>query len=306
MNRLEFHISYICVNTCSFCSEHDRMEEFKKSPVSLAEIKKVLVAKRKDGFDFVNFTGGEPTIHPDFPEIAAYAKKLGYRIYVGTNGCMFAKKEFCKHVAPFLDEISFSIHGHTASLHDALVGRKGAFHDIIAAVENISALGCKHIFANVVTVRDNFESAGDILDFLGERGFSQVLFSHLAPEGMGLARYKDLAVRIDAWRRKVPELAAIAEKYGMIVRFFGLPLCALGEYAHLSNDLFWDERTTVERTRTAGAPALVDVPGDAPDRNRVKTDRCAACTRGSMCFGVFDAYVKHFGDKELKPFCDGK
>lgn len=282
------------------------MDQFRKNPVNFSEIKRKLIVKRKAGFDFVNFTGGEPTIHPDFPAIVAYAKKLGYRIYIGTNGCMLAKKEFCKNVVPLLDEISFSIHGHVASLHDALVGRKGAFRDVVVGIENIVTLGHKNIFANVVIVRDNFESIGDIVDFLGKRGFSQVLFSNLAPEGMGLTRYANLAVSIDVWRRKVPELIAIAEKYKMTVRFFGLPLCALGEYAHLSNDLFWDARTTVERTRTAGVPALVDVPGDAPDRNRVKADRCAACARGSMCFGVFDAYVEHFGDKEIRPFHNGQ
>ena len=303
MKRLEFHISYTCVNKCSFCSEYDRMEQFKRNPVSFSEIKKELIVKRKEGFDFVNFTGGEPTMHPDFPEIAKYAKELGYRIYIGTNGCMLAKKEFCEDTVPFLDEISFSIHGHTASLHDKLAGRKGAFYDIVAAIQNIDALGFTNKFANSVMVRDNFESAGSILEFLGERGFSQVLFSNLAPEGMGLRQYKDLSVRIDEWRRKVPELVAIVEKYEMTMRFFGLPLCALKQYAFLSNDLFWDARTTIERSG-APIPALVDVPGDVPARNRVKTDRCGMCAYGKMCFGVFDAYVANFGDTELRPFCD--
>lgn len=302
MNRLEFHISYRCVNKCSFCSEYDRMERFKKNPVSFNEIKKELILKRKAGFDFVNFTGGEPTVHPDFLGIIKFAKNLGYRIYVGTNGSMMAKKVFCEKAVPFLDEVSFSVHGHNAALHDNLSGRKGAFGDIVAAIDNVDKFGFANKFANIVVVKDNFESLEKILEFLGKRKFKQALFSNLAPEGMGLKRYADLSVRIGDWRKKVPKLAKISEKYNISLRFFGLPLCALGGYEFLSNDLFWDARLTTERADKSGAIGLVDVKSGAPDRNRVKTKACGGCSCGKICFGVFAEYVKNFGDKELKPF----
>lgn len=302
MNKhLEFHISYVCVNNCSFCSEHDRMERFKKSPVLFGEIKRELIKKRKEDFNFVNFTGGEPTIHPEFLGILQFAKKLGYTIYVGTNGAMLAKRGFCRRVLPFLDEVSLSVHGHTAQLHDALVGRTGAFRDIVTASDNIDGEGFKNKFANVVAVRDNFGKLADILEFLGKRSFSHVLFSNIAPEGMGLRRFKELSVQLAEWREKVPELAVIAERYGVQIRFFGLPLCALGEYEFLSNDLFWDARVTTERDERLGKVTLVDVVEDVPNRNRMKADACDACNRARICFGVFDEYVKNFGAGELKP-----
>src|SRR5260370_29576038 len=44
------------------------------------------------------FSGGEPTISPDYLEAVAYAKKIGfYRILAATNGIRFAEDiEFCK------------------------------------------------------------------------------------------------------------------------------------------------------------------------------------------------------------------
>lgn len=300
--RLEFHISYNCVNNCSFCSEYDRMEGFKKNPVSFNEIKKELILKRKAGFDFVNFTGGEPTVHPDFLEIIKFAKNLGYRIYVGTNGSMLAKSDFCGKTVLFLDEISFSVHGHNAVLHDKLSGRKGAFGDIAAAVKNAGRFGFADLFANIVVVKDNFESLEKILEFLGKRKFKQALFSNVAPEGMGLKRYVGLTARIGDWRKKVPKLAKMAGKYGVNLRFFGLPLCALGEYEFLSNDLFWDARVTTERCGANNKVSLASVESGAPDRNRIKTEICAGCGHNKICFGVFAEYAKNFGDKELKPF----
>lgn len=277
------------------------MEYFKKNPVALTEIKKKLVKKRKEGFDFVNFTGGEPTIHPDFLEILRFAKAIGYRTYIGTNGVMLARKEFCRQALLCLDEVSFSIHGHVASIHDALVGRKGAFRDIMAASDNVDAAGFNNKFANVVVVRDNIVVLPDILEFLAVRGFSQILFSNLAPEGMGLRRFAELSPKLTKWREVVPELAEIGERRGVKIRFFGLPLCALNGYAFLSNDLFWDARVTTERAEKSGIAILADIEDSAPDRNRIKTDACDACTRKKLCFGIFDEYIKWYGSDEIKP-----
>src|SRR5260370_33977293 len=46
----------------------------------------------------VQFSGGEPTMSPNFLEAVAYARKIGYNsVQAATNGIEFAKsKEFCK------------------------------------------------------------------------------------------------------------------------------------------------------------------------------------------------------------------
>lgn len=40
------------------------MLNFRKHPLSVLQIKTILVDRRKKGFDHVNFTGGEPTMVP--------------------------------------------------------------------------------------------------------------------------------------------------------------------------------------------------------------------------------------------------
>src|SRR5579884_2282232 len=46
----------------------------------------------------VQFSGGEPTMHPYFLDAVRYARKLGYNsVQAATNGIEFAKsKEFCR------------------------------------------------------------------------------------------------------------------------------------------------------------------------------------------------------------------
>lgn len=301
MKRLEFHISYICVNDCIFCSESDRMARFKKYPFRFLEIKKVLTSKRKAGFEFVNFTGGEPTLHPNFIEIVKFAKRIGYRTYIGTNGVMLARLDFCEKSAPFLDEISLSIHGYNSLTHDTLVKRKGAFNDIKRAIENLRALGFKNKFANVVATKKNSAYLEKILIFLIKNNFKQVLFSNTAPEGNGLKNFKELEIRISAWKKIIPRLKEISEKSNTLIRFFGLPICALNGAISLSNDIYWDARTTIEKDLDKKRRIILAETKDLiPDRNREKISACGNCPYQKLCFGVFKEYVKNFGQNELK------
>ena len=40
----------------------------------------------------VNVSGGEPLVSPDWPEVAAIAKRLGYRVTLTTNGSFLARE----------------------------------------------------------------------------------------------------------------------------------------------------------------------------------------------------------------------
>lgn len=301
MNRLEFHISYTCVNNCIFCSESDRMEKFKNYTISFAEIKKKLIAKRKKGFDFVNFTGGEPTLHPNFIKIIKFAKRIGYRIYIGTNGTMLARQDFCAKTAPFLDEISLSIHGHNCRIHDELVKRKGAFDDIKKAIKNLEDIKFMNKFANIVITRQNFSHVEKVLFFLIKNNFKQILISNMAPEGKGLRNFKKLEVKISDWRKKIPKLKKISEKSNIPIHFFGLPICALNGATLLSNDMFWDARTTIERSKnTKNNVSLIEVESTIPNRNRQKIINCQKCLYNRLCFGIFKEYTRTFGEKEIE------
>lgn len=80
------HISLInaCNLTCSFCCFANR-DLTDRLPTD--RVKKALDSFKKIGITGIEFTGGgEPTLHPDFHEIAEYAYNLGFKLGVCTNG----------------------------------------------------------------------------------------------------------------------------------------------------------------------------------------------------------------------------
>lgn len=300
IEHIDFHISYKCLNKCIFCSSSDSMEKFGNHPLEIECLIKLLGDKRKKGFKSVNFTGGEPTIFPSFLKLIRETKKLGYKIYVGTNGGRFADRNFCFEAANFLDEVCFSLHGHTPRLHNFLTGDKGSFKRLRKALDNLSQFPIR-FSSNTVVTKYNFGSLEKILGSLKRNRIKQVLISNLAPEGRGLINYDQLVVKLKDFRSLIPTLVKVADKSNMIIRFFGLSACILGNFACHSNDFSWDNRLNIEQAKNKRF-YLEEEESLSPQRKRIKPLKCQCCLYNQICGGIFQEYFERFGDGELKPF----
>ena len=299
--RLEFHIAYECDNHCAFCSEAHRLASWRRHPVTAREIHRTLLSHARAGGDHVNFTGGEPTSHPAFQYAVELAAALGMRTYVGTNGSALAIAAFADRAMPRLDELSLSIHGSRADLHDAITGRPGSFDALLATRSHARRHPDLAVFANTVVTTRNVADLGAVLDLCADLAIPRLLVSNAAPEGRALDRYEDLAVPLDVWKRLAAGLVAAADEAGVALRFFGLPFCALGEARMRSNDLYYDPRVTVERGRGAQSSVKLNhVFTRYPRRGRRKTGRCRGCRYGRLCGGAFGAYLDRFGGDELE------
>jgi MoaA/NifB/PqqE/SkfB family radical SAM enzyme len=133
-------LSYDCNNHCTFCldSERARRDDAQQPGHQGPDHR-----GPKEGRERLILSGGEPTMHPNFLDFVKLGKRAGYpKVQTVTNGRMFKYPEFLSTAAKNgLDEITFSLHGHTAKLHDALVGTPGAFVDETAGLKAALASG---------------------------------------------------------------------------------------------------------------------------------------------------------------------
>ena len=79
------------------------------------------------GLQSLKWTGGEPTLHPEFPQLLALQKEYGLTASLETNGMLVDDR-----LAELLQDagvtsVSVSLDGATAGTHDAIRGVKGAF-----------------------------------------------------------------------------------------------------------------------------------------------------------------------------------
>ncbi|HRI67197.1 MAG TPA: radical SAM protein [Polyangium sp.] len=63
-----------CNLSCTYCNEFDEVSD----PVPVTELKARLDKLAELGVFAIEFTGGEPLMHPDLCELIAYAKRLGF------------------------------------------------------------------------------------------------------------------------------------------------------------------------------------------------------------------------------------
>lgn len=301
MERLELHLTYTCPERCVFCSEEHRMRDYRPYAVTWGRVASVLRTHAARGVKNVHLTGGEPTIHPKFVETLALAKKLGMRTSVGTIGTKLSDDQFAARALPLLDEALFSLHAPAADLHDDLTGRKGSFDTVTAALRLCTRLKPTFgAYVNTVVTQRNVHVLGDTVALADSLGARLIVVSNTTPEGGGLTHYDDLAVPLERLAEVLPQVPARARS--AIVRFFGVPMCVLGDRAMLSNDLHWDPRVTVEWQSRPGKVVFDGLYNWAPDRKRVHVPECAECDRKAVCMGVFDAYAQRFSTATLRPY----
>ena len=300
MERLELHLTYTCPERCRFCSEDHRMKAFRAYPVTFGRVATVLRTQAERGVKNVHFTGGEPTIHPRFVDVLRLAKKLGMRTSVGTIGTRLADEAFAREALPHLDEALFSLHGPRAEIHDTLAGRAGSFEQVTRALALASRLKPGFgAYVNTVVTRLNVDHLGDTVALADSLGARLVVISNTTPEGKGLDDYERLSVPLADLARILPTVPARASQ--AILRFFGIPMCLLGEHAMLSNDLHWDPRVTVEWQSAPGKVIFDGIYSWAPDRKRVHVPACDGCSRRDVCMGVFDRYAELYPTDALRP-----
>src|SRR5262245_19262549 len=156
-------LSYDCNNRCTFCLDSNAHDGTMRDTT---EIKIQIVEGRKKGAERLILSGGEPTMHPNFLDFVDLGRRAGYRkVQTVTNGRMFRYPEFLDRAATNgLDEITFSLHGHTAKLHDALVGTPGAFVEETAGLR--AAVASERFIVNIDIVinKQNIRHLPEMLD----------------------------------------------------------------------------------------------------------------------------------------------
>ncbi len=166
--RMINYVGFACNERCRFCYYLESIESGTTQNRTTEENKKQIREGRlRFGKTQIEFTGGEATIRPDFPELVAYAKKLGYEeISLITNGLKMSHLDYCKRLVDAgLNDVLFSFHSYEPAKHDWLTQIPGSHRRLKQAVENMISLGVPVRFNSVITSQ-NYKDLVPHLEFL--------------------------------------------------------------------------------------------------------------------------------------------
>lgn len=172
------------------------------------------------------FSGGEPLLRPDLMELVAYAKSLGLRPVLSSNGTLITPEKAKELAAAGLQYVGVSIDGLPA-IHDRFRGREGAFADAIQGLKNAAAAGLKTGVRFTVNA-DNVEDLPAVIDYVAEAGIPRFCMYHLVYAGRGsemVARDTDLETK----RRTLQMLLDKTED--LVKRGVGLEILTVDNHA---------------------------------------------------------------------------
>lgn len=171
-----------CNLKCVHCYAQSKNIDY-KGELTTEEGKALIDDLADFGVPVILFSGGEPMMRKDLPELASYAREKGIRAVISTNGTLITPEK-----AKVLKEIGLSYVGISLDgmkkVHDKFRGVEGAFDRAIEGMRNCKKEGIKVGLRFTINKR-NAQEIPSIFKLLEEEDIPRVCFYHLVYSGRG-------------------------------------------------------------------------------------------------------------------------
>ena len=320
----EIAITYRCNLRCAFCYAGSGCTA---NPIgthvemSTEEIKEVLwKIFHQAKVPSVSFTGGEPTLVSALPELIRYAKELGMRVNLITNGTRLSQTLAQKFAEHGLDSAQVSLEGVTAETHDAIVGLQGAYQKTVAAVKHLKSVGIV-THSNTTITRANLAECPEFPRFVKEElGNEKFSMNLIIPTGSG-AIHDEQIVTYQEIGGYLETLITISQEQEVEFMWYSpVPMCMFNSIVYgLGNKgcsacdglLSIGANGDVLPCASYDAPVgnlltqdFTEIWQSAPARNfREKAlahPQCRTCENFAICNGACPLYWRKMGFDELR------
>ncbi|MBW1769730.1 MAG: 12,18-didecarboxysiroheme deacetylase [Deltaproteobacteria bacterium] len=177
-----WNVTRRCNLKCIHCYAHAKDKAF-KNELSTDEGKALLDDLAQFGVPVILFSGGEPFIREDLPELARYAVERGMRAVVSTNGTLITPERARIFKEIGLSYVGISLDG-MEEVNDRFRGVKGAFQGALEGIRNSQEAGIKVGLRFTINKLNVGEIPG-IFDLVEELDVPRICFYHLVYAGRG-------------------------------------------------------------------------------------------------------------------------
>ncbi|MBN1137480.1 MAG: radical SAM protein [Anaerolineae bacterium] len=213
---VKIKLLWACNLACVMC---DFSRQGAPTPLTFELLARTLDDLAALGCRKVHFSGGEPTLRADLPELIAHTRRLKMRATLTTNGTLLSKEVAKELVKARLNSVCVSIDSPCRSVHDRLRGVPGAFKQTLAGVRALRAAAERYgaslpIQINTVVSRENYATLHRLPDLAHELGAAHLLLLPVDdPSGKLLLNKRRL---LDYNQRIAPALADRALTLGLM------------------------------------------------------------------------------------------
>ncbi|MDP7249254.1 MAG: radical SAM protein [Planctomycetota bacterium] len=162
-------ITSACNLDCPICYTVNKNENSHR--LSKEEMKQILehLLEEHAELDIINFTGGEPTLHPDLPEFLEMCQEAGLeRLTVSTNGLKLLDESYVKRLAACDARIVLSLDTFRPETDEAMLGAD-TVKAKLAALDLLEQHGVPVTILPAIAAGMNDDEIGDLFELVMKR-----------------------------------------------------------------------------------------------------------------------------------------
>ncbi len=210
--RMDLALTFRCQNDCVHCYAGGPHET---SELSKEQWKTVIDKLNEIGVFILTFTGGEPTLRDDLPELLMYAQNKGMVTGLISNGRKLKDKVYVDLLEQSgLDFVQITLESHKPQIHDKMTNNKGSWKETVDGIKNVVQ---SQIYASTNTTlskhnSDDFLTTIDFIKGLGVNAFgcNSLIYSGKAPNASD-----EFALTTDDLKVRLPQIREKAQMVGL-------------------------------------------------------------------------------------------
>jgi radical SAM protein with 4Fe4S-binding SPASM domain len=209
---MDLALTFKCQNNCIHCyagGPHETDE------LTTEEWKRVIDRMHEIGVFIVTFTGGEPTLREDLPELLLYAQNKGIVTGLVTNGRELKDKRYVEKLEKSgLDFVQITLESHKAQIHDSMTATKGSFKETVAGITN-AVLSKIYVTTNTTLSKYNASEFLETIDFIKELGVDGFGCNSLIYSGKASEISEEFALPLETLNELLPKIRDKANQLGL-------------------------------------------------------------------------------------------
>ena len=173
----------LCNLSCRHCYSRSASHLSVEDELSTDQAKALIADLAGYGSPVILFSGGEPMLRQDIPELAKFAVTKGLRAVISTNGTLIDDSISAKLKDAGISYVGISLDG-TENINDKFRGKKGAFSAAMSGLKICRNAGIK-VGLRLTITKNNYMEIPFIFDLIEKEAIPRVCFYHLVCNGRG-------------------------------------------------------------------------------------------------------------------------
>jgi len=201
--RMDLALTFRCQNNCVHCYAGGPHET---SELTTEQWKKVIDRLHQIGVFIFTFTGGEPTLREDLPELLFYAQNKGIVTGLITNGRRLKDRVYVETLEKTgLDFVQVTLESHKPKIHDLITATEGSWKETVAGIKNIIPTP---IYATTNTTLSKYNAASflETIDFLKKLGIAAFGCNSLIYSGKANLISEEFALPLETLKELLPKI----------------------------------------------------------------------------------------------------